>query len=187
MNLGHTIKRLLGRPTCVMARGAQLKSCARILNAGTHSGLIHIGKNSIVSGELFVFAHGGKVDIGEWCYIAEGSRIWSAASIEIHDRVVISHGVNVFDSLTHPLDAAGRHKQFRQIATAGHPERIDLGERPVLIDEDAWIGAGAFVMRGVTVGKRAIVAAGSVVTKDVPDGYIVAGNPASIVCEISAG
>lgn len=138
-------------------------------------------------GDLTTFAHGGKIFIGEWCYIGEGARIWSASSIVIHDRVLIAHGVNVFDNLTHPLDAGERHKHFKQIATVGHPRQIDLGERPVVIEEDAWIGAGAFVMRGVTIGKGAIVAAGAVVTKDVPAGSIVAGNPATIVREISAG
>lgn len=186
MNVRNTVKRLLGRPTCVVERGARLQNRANILNAGAHSGLIHIGANSIVCGELFVFAHGGKIHVGEWCYIGEGARIWSAASIIIHDRVLISHGVNVFDNLTHPLDGTDRHNQFRQIATVGHPLQIDLGERPVVIEEDAWIGAGAFVLRGVTIGKGSIVAAGAVVTKDVPAGCIAAGNPAEIIRKIPA-
>ena len=53
--------------------------------------------------------------VGEWCYVGEGTRIWSAASIEIGNRVLISHSVNIFDSLTHPLQAAARHEQVKQI------------------------------------------------------------------------
>jgi acetyltransferase-like isoleucine patch superfamily enzyme len=65
--------------------------------------------------------------------------------------------------------------------TRGHPRQLDLDERPVRIEDDAWIGAGAFVMRGVKIGARAIVAAGSVVTKDVAADVVVAGNPALVV------
>jgi len=55
----------------------------------------------------------------------------------------------------------------------------------VRIEDDAWIGAGAFVLSGVTVGACAIVAAGAVVTRDVPPYTIVAGNPAVVVRELS--
>lgn len=94
---------------------------------------------------------------------------------------MIAHGVNIFDSLTHPINAAERHRQIQEMFTKGHPRKLDLDERPVRIDDDAWIGAGAFVMRGVKIGARAIVAAGSVVTKDVAADAVVAGNPALLV------
>ena len=112
------------------------------------------------------FGHGGRISIGEWCYVGAGTRIWSAASIEIGNRVLISHSANVFDSLTHPLQAAARHEQVRQIFTSGHPREISLDESPVKIGDDAWIGAGAMVLRGVSVGEGGVVAAGAVVTKD---------------------
>jgi acetyltransferase-like isoleucine patch superfamily enzyme len=63
---------------------------------------------------------------------------------------------------------------------------MSLEENPVKICDDAWIGAGAFVLRGVTVGEGGVVAAGAVVTKDVPPYSIVAGNPAVLVRELSA-
>jgi acetyltransferase-like isoleucine patch superfamily enzyme len=85
------------------------------------------------------------------------------------------------DSLTHPLDAASRHLHFKAILSGGHPEKIDLGERPVAICDDAWIAAGATVLRGVTIGNGSVVAAGAVVTDDVPPFTIVAGNPARVV------
>jgi acetyltransferase-like isoleucine patch superfamily enzyme len=132
-------------------------------------------------GELMTFAHGGNISIGEWCYVSAGSRVWSATSIKIHDRVLISHNVNIFDSLTHPLIAQARHEHFKEIITNGHPRQIDLDERPVIIEEDAWIGAGAIVLRGVRIGAGAIVAAGAVVTKDVSSGCTVGGNPAVIL------
>ncbi|MGB8400205.1 acyltransferase, partial [Bradyrhizobium sp.] len=93
---------------------------------------------------------------------------------------------NIFDSLTHPIRAADRHQQTRQIYRSGHPRRISLGEKPVRICDDAWIGAGAFVLRGVVVGEGAVVAAGAVVTRDVPPHVIVAGNPAVVLRDLTA-
>lgn len=83
------------------------------------------------------------------------------------------------DSLTHPLDANERHLQFKEILTKGHPKALNLDEKPVSIMDDAWIGAGVTILRGVTIGERAIIGAGSVVTKSVPADSIATGNPAT--------
>ncbi|WP_316396902.1 acyltransferase [Bradyrhizobium sp. 33ap4] len=184
MNLDYCLQRLVGRATCRLGAGAKLMRTARIRNIRCDSDRIVVGDNSIIRGELMTFAHGGEIRIGEWCYVGEGTRIWSATSIEIGNRVLIAHSANVFDNLTHPLRAAERHKQVQQIFTHGHPNDISLDESPVKICDDAWIGAGAMVLRGVTVGQGAIVAAGAVVTRDVAAFSIVAGNPAALVREL---
>ena len=181
MNLDYWTKKILGKATCSLSRGAKLSSTARIRNTRGLTSAIKVGYRSFIAGELFTFAHGGQIEIGQWCYIGKGSRIWSAGRIDIGDRVMISHNVNIFDNLTHPVDPVLRHQHFRAIASVGHPHRIDLGERPVRINDDAWIAAGAMVLRGVTIGKAAIVGAGAVVTHDVPPFAIVAGNPARVI------
>jgi acetyltransferase-like isoleucine patch superfamily enzyme len=185
VNIDYLIQRLIGRATCRLEPNAKLSRTARIRNVFGDSERIVVGKHTLVQGELMVFAHGGRLVIGEWCYVGESSRIWSATSITIGDRVLISHSVNIFDSLTHPIRAAERHEQARQILTQGHPRKISLDESPVKICDDAWIGAGAIVLRGVTVGQGGVVAAGAVVTKDVLPYSIVAGNPAVFVRELS--
>jgi acetyltransferase-like isoleucine patch superfamily enzyme len=157
----------------------------RLLNAQSRSELIEIGSRSMVLGELFVFAHGGRIEIGTDCYIGEYSRIWSGASIKIGDHVLVSHNVSILDNLTHPLEPMARRRQVRAIYDGGHPKNIDLGDRPIVIGCDAWIGAHAVVLRGVTIGEGAIVAAGAVVTKDVPPYTIVAGNPAQVIRTMS--
>jgi acetyltransferase-like isoleucine patch superfamily enzyme len=185
VNIDYLVQRLIGRATCRLEPNAKLSRTARIRNVFGDSERIVVGKHTLVQGELMVFAHGGRLVIGEWCYVGESSRIWSATSITIGDRVLISHSVNIFDSLTHPIRAAERHEQARQILTQGHPRKISLDESPVKICDDAWIGAGAIVLRGVTVGQGGVVAAGAVVTKDVLPYSIVAGNPAVLVRELS--
>ncbi|WP_035677575.1 acyltransferase [Bradyrhizobium liaoningense] len=183
-NTDYLIQRMIGRATCRLEDGAALGAGARIRNIRGDTDRIVVGAQSRILGELMTFAHGGEIRIGEWCYVGEGTRIWSAASIDMGNRVLISHSANVFDSLTHPIGAAARHEQVRQIFTTGHPREISLDEHPVRICDDAWIGAGAMVLRGVTVGQGAVVAAGAVVTKDVPAFSIVAGNPAVLVREL---
>ena len=75
-----------------------------------------------------------------------------------------------------------------QLITENHPinpsERKNLDLKPILIQKNAWIGAGAIVLPGVTVGKNSVVAAGSVVTKDVPANTVVGGVPAKFIKNI---
>jgi len=187
MNWQFLVRKLSGRATCVLGRSARLGSHARIINMGARDSCIQVGEHSIIEGELLVFRHGGQIRIGRWCYIGEGSRIWSGSSITIGDRVLIAHSVNVFDNLTHPIDRHARHQHFRHIAERGHPPDVELDDKPVIVGNDAWIGAGAAVMRGVSLGEGAIVAAGAVVTSDVAAMTIVAGNPARFVRSIEPG
>jgi acetyltransferase-like isoleucine patch superfamily enzyme len=184
MNVDYLIQRLIGRATCRLQLDAVLGSSAKIRNIRGDTDKIVVGQHSRILGELLTFAHGGEIKIGGWCYVGEGTRIWSAASIVLGNRVLISHNANIFDSLTHPLGAAARHRQIREIFTRGHPREVSLDESPVRIGDDAWIGAGAMVLRGVSVGEGGVVAAGAVVTKDVPAFSIVAGNPAVLIREI---
>jgi len=163
---------------------AVIHPTATIHNIRRQRYAIRVGANTHLKGELLTFAHGGEISIGEYCYVGEQSHIWSAASISIGDRVLISHNVNIFDSLTHPIKAVERHQHYQKIITCGHPNQVDLEEAPVRIGNDAWIGCLAIVLRGVTIGEGAIVGAGSVVSKDVPPFTIVAGNPARVVREL---
>lgn len=181
VNWDYLIRRLLRKATCVVAPGSKIGSTARIRNIRGDSSFIRIGSNSFIAGELLTFAHGGEIQTGEWCFVGEGTRIWSGSNVTIGDRVLISHNVNIFDSLTHPLAANERHAHFRMIFSKGHPKEIDLDERPVMICDDAWIGASSSILRGVTIGEGAIVGVGAVVTRDVPPYSVVVGNPARVV------
>jgi acetyltransferase-like isoleucine patch superfamily enzyme len=103
----------------------------------------------------------------------------------VGNYVLISHNVNIFDNETHPFNAARRREQFRQIISAGHPADMDLGQIPVIIEDDVLIGCLSVILPGVRIGTGAIVGAGSVVTKDVDAWTIVAGNPARLIRQIA--
>lgn len=157
---------------------------AKVINLQNNRSAVIIGFSTHICGELLVFPHGGKIEIGSECYIGEGTRIWSGQHIKIGDRVLIAHNVNIFDNQTHSLSAQERNSHFRRIYSAGHPSDIHLGECPVIIEDDAWIACMSIILRGVHIGRGAVVAAGSVVTKDVPAWTVVAGNPARFVKSI---
>lgn len=168
-------------PLCQMGADAHVYPEARIDNLRQDASAITIGRFSHVRGRLLVFPHGGRIGIGEYCYIGEHTNIWSGGSVTIGNRVLIAHACNIFDNDTHPMEAAARHTHFKHIITSGHPRSIDLNESAVAINDDAWIACNVTILKGVTIGARAIVAAGSVVVRDVPAGCLAAGNPARVV------
>jgi acetyltransferase-like isoleucine patch superfamily enzyme len=171
---------------CKFDRTTKFYDTSCIINNLNTPSTITIGANSHVKGELLVFGHGGNISVGSYCYIGENARIWSGKKIEIGNRVLISHDVNIFDNLIHPINPELRHKQFVNIITIGQPKQIGtLDEREVKICDDVLIGAAAIILRGVTIGKCSIIGAGSVVTKSIPPYSIVAGNPARIIRELS--
>ncbi|MES0488495.1 MAG: acyltransferase [Leptospirales bacterium] len=165
----------------VLSQSTSVHSSANIFNIRKKRSSISLGSHTTVLGELLTFRHGGKITMGDYCYVGENARIWSAENIKIGNFVLISHDVNIFDSDTHPIRAKERRKHYKSIITTGHPDEIDLNEKAICIQDDAWIGAKSIILKGVTIGEGAIVGAGSVVTKDVPAWTIVAGNPAKVI------
>jgi maltose O-acetyltransferase len=103
-------------------------------------------------------------------------------SIDIGSRVFISHGVQVFDNNSHSLSAVERHERFKELRTVGrHSTPEAVVHRAIRIEDDVWIGFNSAIMKGVTIGRGAVVGAGSVVTHDIEAYSIVVGNPARIV------
>jgi acetyltransferase-like isoleucine patch superfamily enzyme len=178
------ILKIFGHVGCVVGRESILYRESRIINNLNIKENIKIGDHTHIKGELLVFGHGGKITVGNYCYVGEQTRIWSAKNIKIGNRVLISHGCNIFDNDTHPIDPVKRHEQFKQIIKTGQPREIDLKEEEVDIADDVMIGAGAIILKDVKIGQGSIVGAGSVVTKNVLPFTIVAGNPAKFIRDI---
>ena len=109
---------------------------------------------------------GNRVFIGHLCSFAIADRV------TIGNDCLIAGGVSVRDNDGHPLDAESRRN--------GDPVGKD-GIKAVAIGNDVWIGQGAIILKGVTIGDRSIVAGGSIVTSDVPPDVVVAGCPAKVI------
>lgn len=106
--------------------------------------------------------------IGKQVFVNHACSFLDLGGIIIEDEVLIGPRVNLVTE-NHPLDPRDRHA---------------LITKPIVIKRNAWIGAGATILPGVTVGVNAVVAAGAVVSKDVPDNVVVAGVPAKVVKDI---
>ncbi|MDR9804407.1 sugar O-acetyltransferase [Rhizobium hidalgonense] len=114
----------------------------------------------------FHCSYGINILLGERVYFNAGCAILDSGRVTIGDRSMFGPGVQIYCA-EHHKDAALRSRGI-EIA------------RPVTIGKDVWIGGGAIILGGVTIGDGAIVGAGAVVTKDVPAGATVVGNPARI-------
>ena len=121
-----------------------------------------IGKNSVVSNQLTVVLP-KNVTIGSGVTVMNGALMMAAGGITIEDKVMIAANVQLISNNHDPY--------VRDVITC----------RPILIKYGAWVGAGATILPGVTVGKYAIVGANSVVNKDIPDYAVAVGSPAKVI------
>jgi acetyltransferase-like isoleucine patch superfamily enzyme len=122
-----------------------------------------------------------RLQIGNNVFVGGGTLIDCALSIEIEDDVLISYQGIISDSDNHSVrfsERKGDLALWRAKQTVNWAAAVT---RPVRIGRGAWLGARVIVLKGVTIGTGAVVGAGSVVTRDIPDWTIVAGNPARII------
>lgn len=169
------------RKKCNATKTCDITSTAIIFNSSGDKNKIKIGHKSQISGILIVWNNSGKIEIGDYSYVGENTRIISASRIKIGDRVQIAHGCNIFDNNIHSLDPKERHEEFITNTTKGLIKINNLNEMPLTIMNDAWIGANTIILKGVTIGKGAIIGAGSVVLHDIPDYAVAVGNPAQVI------
>jgi acetyltransferase-like isoleucine patch superfamily enzyme len=128
----------------------------------------------------------GYLEVGSDSTLA-GATFWCADRVVIGCRVVISYNVVIADSDFHPKDIEGRREDAKAISPFGDASmRPPFECRPVIIEDDAQIGIGAILLKGVRVGAGARVMAGAVVARDVPAGATVEGNPARVTLEVHA-
>ena len=121
----------------------------------------------------------GLVEVGDGSVLV-GPTFMCAEHIVVGRRVTLSYQVLVADSDFHPRDPDERRRDAEASAPGGDPAaRPAVETAPVVIEDDAWVGIGAIVLKGVRIGAGARVGPGAVVTRDVPAGARVDGNPAA--------
>lgn len=146
---------------------------------------VTIGDHCTIAALLQAF-YGGKISIGKNTYIGPNSIIQSKESVVVGENVIIANSVLIVDNNNHPTDPAMRLKMSAcedfmndELWSWKYAE-----SKPIIIEDNVWIGRDSRILKGVTVGKGSIVALGAVVTKDVPPYTIVAGNPAKVVKQL---
>src|SRR5215472_822651 len=118
----------------------------------------------------FYTTGGVDIRVGRNVFVSQNCTFYDLGGLDIADNVMIGPNVNIITS-GHPIEPSER--------------RAFVVARPIVIERNVWIAAGATIIGGVTVGENSVVAAGSVVTKDVPRNTLVGGNPARAIRSIS--
>lgn len=141
-----------------------------------------VGDHATLRGCALLARGKGRIRIGEGSVLNPRCRIEAHDLVEIGAWVQIAHDVTVFDTNSHDLDPALRRADLmRDHGLAAGGPRGSPATAPVRIGDDAWIGMHAIILKGVSVGAGAVVAAGAVVVSDVEPRAVVAGNPAVVV------
>lgn len=130
-----------------------------------NNGEITLGDRVLLHRFVKLSAYGGKIEIGNNSYIGDRTEIHAGKSVKIGNNVNIAWDCNILDRDYHAFES--------------DVEVI----KSVDIKDNVWIGCRSIVLKGVTIGEGAVVAAGSVVTRDVPPKCLVAGNPAKVIKE----
>ncbi len=114
----------------------------------------------------FFCDYGFNIRLGERVFFNFNCVVLDVCPVTVGDFTLFGPAVQIYTA-THPMDAALRRKQ-------------EFG-KPIEVGPDVWVGGGAIICPGVRIGSRTVIGAGSVVTRDVPDGVLAAGNPCRVV------
>ena len=117
----------------------------------------------------FYTAGGTDISVGRNVFVNQNCTFYDLGGLTISDDVMIGPSVSIITS-GHPLEPSQRRA-------------LVIG-KPIVVERNVWIAANATIIGGVTVGENSVVAAGSVVTRDVPPNTLVGGNPASVIRSI---
>ena len=153
---------------------------------------VHIGHNNLLSASFVVETSKGQITVGHNTFIGGGLFV-CAEEITIGSDVMFSWGCTVIDTDAHSLNWEHRRhdvsewKKGTDEGSIGKYKNWDhVTSKRIEIKDKAWIGFNVIILKGVTIGEGAVVAAGSVVTKDVAPYTLVGGNPAAFIKQIQA-
>ena len=148
-----------------------------------------IGEDCMLGVSITSEGNGAYFKFGDRVYIGK-SQIICRSGIEFESNILVAWGVTFYDHDSHSLDYMSRREDITQQIedyrnnNGNYVKTKDwsvVKTKPIKVCKDSWIGMNAVILKGVTIGEGAIVAACSVVTKDVPAFTVVAGNPAIVV------
>ncbi len=132
--------------------------------------LLGAGGDTVRIEQPFYCDYGSNIELGEEVFFNFNCVVLDVCPVRIGSFTMFGPAVQIYTPM-HPLNAAERRGK-------------EYG-RPVEIGSDVWVGGGAIILPGVKIGARAVIGAGSVVTRDLPEGVFAAGNPCRVIREIT--
>jgi acetyltransferase-like isoleucine patch superfamily enzyme len=148
-----------------MGRRITLRGNPRVVNDGTMTFGERVRLDSTVAKLELVTLPGGHLEIGNNVFINYGSSLVSSVHVKVGDDCLIGTHVMVMDTDFHRVE----------------DKAWDISGKPIVLEDRVWLGNRAIVLKGVRIGHDSVVAAGSVVTSDVPPRTVVAGAPARVI------
>jgi maltose O-acetyltransferase len=145
-------------------REAQQEERRRILEA-----LLGAGGDDVWMQPPFYCDYGFNILLGRKCFFNFNCVVLDVCTVRVGDYTLFGPAVQIYTA-THPMDAVSRRTQ--EFA------------KPIEIGSDVWVGGAAVILPGVTIGSRTIIGAGSVVSRDVPEGVFAAGNPCRVIRQL---
>lgn len=131
--------------------------------------LLGPARDTVVIQPPFFCDYGTNIELGERVYFNAGCVVLDVCRVTIGAFTLFGPGVQILTPL-HPLDA-----KLRRTHEYG---------KPIVIGEDVWVGGGALILAGVTIGDRTVIGAGSVVSRSIPAGVLAVGNPCRVLREL---
>lgn len=149
---------------------------------------VTIGERGLIKAQFTFETQQGEVHIGTNTHIG-GAQFICRTRIEIGNDVTMAWGITLYDHDSHSTEWEYRQHDNEQCYTdyvetgntIAHKDWSHVNSAPIKIEDKVWIGMDVLILKGVTIGEGSVVAARSVVTKDVPPYSLVAGNPARVV------
>jgi len=165
------------------------------VRVGSSRNRVRIGSQTVLGCQVVLERGTGIVEIGDHTFIGNGTRLISAEHIAVGSHVLIAWGCTIVDHDSHSLDWSERSQDVTRwrealagpsglMAAARSKDWSVVPMAEVRIKDMAWIGFNVIILKGVTIGEGAVIGAGSVVTKNVPDWTLAAGNPARMIKEL---
>lgn len=152
----------------------------RLIEGSTRNDII-FQDDIMLLGCSIVSSHNGRVIMGKHTKLGRGTTIRCVDGVSIGDYSMVSENVTITDNNNHPVNPEFR--KYMRTSPHGSDARswIHSDHKPIVIGQNCWIGENSRIQKGVTIGDNSIIAAGSIVTKDVPANCIAAGTPAKVV------
>jgi acetyltransferase-like isoleucine patch superfamily enzyme len=169
----------------VLGKGVNASKEISVKNMSNIKGNLQIGDHCMIGGVISI-GKKGSLTIGHHCSFKTSNWISAKEKVVIGNHVFGSELVFISDNDNHPISPLERKEMTEALNNTEKwkIDREDVKSAPVVIEDCVWLGRACIILKGVTIGRGSIVAAGAIVTKSVPPFSIVAGNPAQVVKKI---
>jgi len=164
-------------------RFLHLYHSVKIKNNSKKEEAMNIGNNCNISCAIIINQN-GKINIGNYMYMNSGCSLNISNHLTIGNNVLFGPNVKIWDSSNHPLDPKERYEQTLKIPNQKSLNSFHIGGGNITIGDNVWIGMDVLILGNVSIGKNAVIAARSVVTKNVEANCLYGGIPAKKIKDI---